>query len=149
MKTRVVFHGIFYMLMLYLVFLPQSCKEPEEYIPYVRVQFSVNLNQFNDLATTGFSMKYPGGYAGVVIYCSYYDVTEPSNSFYYAYDATCTLEVTDSCSLTNESNGLLAKCPCCESEYTLLDGQPIKGDAHIPLKQYNATVVGNILYVSN
>ena len=150
MKIRRAFRNIIYMLALTLLLIPNSCKEREEYIPYVPVRFSIDLNQFNDLTSTGFSMKYPyDGYAGVIIYCQYYDVADPSNSLYYAYDAACTLEVQDSCSVVNEGNNLTATCPCCGSIYSLLDGFPINGDAYIALKQYNISILGNMLYVSN
>ena len=150
MKRRPLVKAVFYGLLLAGLFTVNSCKEQEEYIPYVPVNFTVDLNQFNDLTATGFSMKYPyDGYAGVIIYCQFYDVSNPSNSLYYAFDAACTLEVTDSCSVENEGNNLKATCPCCGSVYSLLDGFPIGGDASIALKQYNVSILGNKLYVSN
>ena len=81
MKRRPLVKAVFYGLLLAGLFTVKSCKEQEEYIPYVPVNFTVDLNQFNDLTATGFSMKYPyDGYAGVIIYCQFYDVSNPSNS---------------------------------------------------------------------
>jgi Rieske Fe-S protein len=140
---------VFFYLMLLLV-LMQACKEKVDYIPYVPVNFTVDLNRFNDLTATGYSMKYPyDGYGGVIIYCEYYDVMNPSLSVYHAYDATCTVEVSDSCSIENNENGLRASCPCCGSIYTLFDGYPISGEASVSLKYYNISILGNKLYVSN
>ena len=149
MKRRPVVQVVFYSLLLLLMFPVNSCKQQEEYIPYVPVNFTVDLSIYNDLTSTGFSMKYPGGYAGVIIYCQYYDVSNPSNSLYYAFDAACTVEVNDSCSVENTGNNLNATCPCCGSVYTLYDGIPISGEASIPLKEYNINILGNKLYVSN
>jgi Rieske Fe-S protein len=95
-------------------------------------------------------MLYPqAGYGGVIIYCQYYDIATPSNSLYYTYDATCTLEVSDSCSVVNEGNGLNAVCPCCGSTYNLMDGFPINGEAPYALKEYNISLFDNMLHITN
>lgn len=149
MKRTPLVKAVFYSLLFIFFLSVNSCKQQEEYIPYVPVNFTVDLNQFNDLTTTGYSMKYPGGYAGVIIYCQFYDVSNPPNSLYYAFDAACTVEVKDSCSVESEGNNLNATCPCCGSVYSLMDGYPISGDASIALKRYNVNILGNKLYISN
>lgn len=150
MRVHTVFKAFFYISVFILLLHVSGCKDQEDYIPYVPVNFTIDLNRFNDLTSTGFSMKYPyDGYGGVIIYCEYYDVVAPSNSIYQAFDATCTLEIQDSCSIENENNGLRAICPCCGSTYTLYDGFPISGEASVSLKQYNVNILGNKLYISN
>ncbi|MFA9390727.1 MAG: Rieske (2Fe-2S) protein [Prolixibacteraceae bacterium] len=150
MRVHTVIKAFFYFAIFFFLWQLVSCKAQEEYIPYVPVNFTVDLNRFNDLTSTGFSMKYPyDGYGGVIIYCEYYDLVNPSNSLYHAFDATCTFEVQDSCSVENEGNNLRATCPCCGSTYTLYDGYPTDGEAFIALKSYNISILGNKLYISN
>lgn len=148
MKVRTLIKTLFFLPLLFL--MPNSCKEKQEYIPYVPVNFTVDLSRFNNLTSTGYSQKYEyDGYAGVIVYCEYYDVVAPSNSMYYAYDAACTFEVNDSCSVVNENNGINAVCPCCGSGYSLFNGYPQSGDAEYPLKEYNVVLIDNKLHISN
>jgi len=131
--------------------LMQSCNDSnDDYIPYVPVDFSIDLNTFNELTTTGYSEKYEhDGYNGVIVFCEYYDVVNPYNSIYHAYDAACTFEISDSCSIINNDNNVMAECPCCETKYSLFDGYPISGSATIPLKYYYVSLINNRLYISN
>ncbi|HKI88813.1 MAG TPA: hypothetical protein VKA38_07295 [Draconibacterium sp.] len=86
----------------------------------------------NDLNVPGNSVYFPGvGYGGIVVYC------EVPGS-YYAFDATCTNEVSNTCIVKNE--GVLGTCPCCGSQFIFLSGAyPSKGPAEMPLKQYNVS----------
>lgn len=149
MRIILSLKNIFY-LFVFLCFILVSCEDREEYIPYVEVSFSVDLNINNNLATPGYSMLYPGeGFGGVIVYCEYYDYVTPDKSIFKAYDAACTLEVEDSCSIINTGNSFFGECPCCHSQYEFTNGQPVEGDAVYSLKRYKATVISNKVYVRN
>jgi Rieske Fe-S protein len=61
---------------------------------------------------------------------------------YYAYDATCTHEISQSCKVVN--SGVLGECPCCESKYIFTGGAyPAEGPAAAPLRQYQVSKVNN------
>jgi nitrite reductase/ring-hydroxylating ferredoxin subunit len=111
-------------------------------IPYVPVSFMIDLNIVNDLTVPGNSVLFPGyGYGGVIVYCEF-------QGSYYAYDAACTQEVSQSCILKNE--GILATCPCCKSQFLLLSGAyPSSGPATFPLQPYQVSMSGNKLHVYN
>jgi nitrite reductase/ring-hydroxylating ferredoxin subunit len=144
------FRGENILLSVILLFVLFSCNKREEYIPYVYVNFTVDLNINNDLAVPGSSMIYPyEGFGGIIIYCEYYDYTAPDNSIFHAFDATCTNEVADTCSLTIEGNSFYGECPCCHSRYEFLTGNPVEGIAFYPLKPYNISVINNRLYIKN
>ena len=120
-----------------------SCdKDQNKIIPYVPVSFMIDLNIVNDLMVPGNSVYFPGmGYAGVIVYCEF-------QGSYYAYDAACTNEISQSCILKNE--GILATCPCCKSQFLLLSGAyPSKGPAAFPLQMYHVSIVGSKLHVYN
>ena len=136
---------IFQIFLLFSVCFVVSCDNSDNnYIPYVPVNFTVDLNTFNDLTTTGFSQKYDvPGFSGVIVFCEFYDVSNPFNSIYHAYDATCTYEISADCSLTNDGNNVIATCPCCSTKYSLFDGFPIDGSATIPLKYYQVSLMNN------
>jgi nitrite reductase/ring-hydroxylating ferredoxin subunit len=144
------FGGEKILLPIMLLFIFLSCDKREEYIPYAYVDFTVDLNINNDLATPNYSMIYPyEGYGGVIIYCEFYDYITPGNSIFHAFDATCTYEVSDTCTLTNEGNSFYGECPCCHSKYEFATGNPVEGVAFYPLKSYNISVINNRLYIKN
>ena len=121
-----------------------------EYIPYVYVNFTVDLNINNSLAIPGYSEIYPfEGFGGVVVYCEFYDVTTPDNSIFHAFDAACTVEVIDTCRIVNEGNSFYGECPCCNTKYEFLTGNAVEGSAPYPLKYYKVSVLNNRLYIRN
>jgi nitrite reductase/ring-hydroxylating ferredoxin subunit len=150
MKVKQYFILIF--SILFFSFLLFSCDKDEDIIPYVPINppYEITLNVANELTIAGNSVFINEiGYGGVVVYCSYYDTFNPSESMYYAYDAACTFEVIDTCSVELDTSGMTATCPCCGSSFNLVDGYPFNGEAVKPLKMYNTTVLNNVLYISN
>lgn len=150
MKLKQHFLLIFSFFLFVCLFL--SCDKDDEIIPYVHInRYPINLNVANELTVTGNCVLVSEiGFAGVLVYCSYYDVVNPSQSVYYAYDAACTVEISDTCSVVPAESGMTATCPCCGSSYYLNSmGTPFEGDAVEPLKMYNTTVQNNILYIYN
>lgn len=133
MKQLVLKCGKYLFFFVMLMILTFSCrKDQNTIIPYVPVSFTINLNIINDLNVPGNSVYFPGmGYGGVVVYCEI-----PGS--YYAFDATCTNEISNTCVVKNE--GVLGTCPCCGSQFIFLSGAyPSKGPAEMPLKQYNVS----------
>jgi len=122
-------------LPVFFLLICGSCdKINNSVIPNVPFSFTVNLNIANDLTIPGNSVFFPGpGFGGVIVYCEL-----PGS--YYAFDATCTYEVSQGCKIQNE--GVLGTCGCCGSQFILLSGAyPSKGPAEMPLKQYNVSII--------
>lgn len=119
-------------LVVLLVFMSvsNSCDTIDSEVPDIPFSFTINLNIYNDLKIPGNSVYFPGiGFGGVIVSCETFDN-------YYAYDATCTNEISQNCKL--ELDGILATCPCCQSKYILYyEAYPTSGPAVAPLKQYN------------
>lgn len=122
----------FYILIVFTV----SCdKVQDSQIPDVPFSFTINLSIANELTIPGNSMLFQGGYGGVIVYCEL-----PGQ--YYAFDATCTYEISPTCTIVNE--GVLGTCSCCESQFILIGGAfPSQGPAAAPLKQYNVSQVNS------
>lgn len=151
MKVKPYDKQIFsFFIILFSLLLINSCKGDEEHVPHVPVNFTLDLNIINELTTTGYSKLYPfEGYGGVIVFCEFYDVVTPSASVYYAFDATCTFELSSECSVENEGNNVKAVCPCCGSEFYLSGGYPYKGEASVSLKRYNVSILNNVLRIYN
>jgi len=127
-------------LFIILVFMQfsNSCDTIDSQIPDVPFSFAINLNIYNDLKIPGNSAFFPGiGFGGVIVTCESFDS-------YYAYDATCTYEISQNCKLKND--GILGTCPCCQSQYVLYyAAYPSSGPAVAPLKQYNVSNVNSFM----
>ena len=131
-----------YLLIFMVLMLPNlSCEKIDSQIPDVPVSFQINLDFYNELTVPGNSLYFPGpGFGGVIVYCEI-------EGSYYAYDATCTNEIKQSCTVV--PNGLTGTCTCCESQFIFIGGYPSKGPAAASLKPYKTSLFGNILQVYN
>ncbi len=137
MKQLVLKYGKYFIFSFILIFVSVSCDEIQDsQVPNVPFTFTINLNIANELTIPGNSMYFPGpGYGGVIVYCEMPDT-------YYAYDATCTYEISQTCKVKNE--GVLGTCSCCGSEFFLTGGGfPSSGPAAAALKQYNVSYVNS------
>ena len=129
--------GRYLFLWILLLFIFNSCnKIQDSQVPDVPFSFTINLTLANDLLIPGNSMYFPGvGFGGVIVYCEMPDV-------YYAFDASCTYEINQSCKVVN--NGVLGECSCCESKFLFTGGAyPANGPAAAPLRQYNVSKLNN------
>lgn len=127
--------GKYLLAFLFFVGFQHSCdKMYESNIPDVYVNFQIDLNIVNQLTIPGSSVTFPGvGYGGLIVTC--YGAGE-----WYAFDASCTHEISRNCIVKEE--GGIGECPCCGSQYVLIGGgYPVKGPSSMPLKQYHVSMV--------
>lgn len=121
-----------------------ACKdEYNSVIPYVYVNFEMNMANKTELIPIGGYYKTNGGYGGIIIF---HDIDDS----YLAFDAACTHEISPSASVATDGSGI-AICPVCKSQYVLFggSGSPNKGPAIEPLKQYHTSVIGGRLIIKN
>ncbi len=129
--------GKFLFFIVLLLLSTNSCdKIQDSQVPNVPFSFTIDLIIDNDLQIPGNSKYFPfAGYSGVIVYCA--DLDE-----YYAYDATCTYEINQTCKVVN--SGVLGECSCCGSKFLLTGGAyPAKGPAAAPLRNYNVSKVNS------
>ncbi|WP_346855484.1 Rieske 2Fe-2S domain-containing protein [uncultured Draconibacterium sp.] len=136
MRQLVLKIGKYFFFFIFFLALNLSCDEIDSQIPDVPVSLTINLNIYNELQNPGSSVYFQNvGFGGIIVSCFV-------EGEYYAYDAACTHEINQTCHL--EPDGLLAVCPCCESQFSLFyAANPTKGPAAAPLKQYNISLLGN------
>jgi Rieske Fe-S protein len=126
---------LFFFVILFLA--TYSCdKIQDSQVPSVPFSFTINLTIANDMTIPGNSLFFPGaGYGGVIVFCEMPDS-------YFAFDATCTYEINQTCKVVN--SGVLGECSCCKSKYLFSGGAyPAKGPAAAPLRQYNVSKVNS------
>jgi nitrite reductase/ring-hydroxylating ferredoxin subunit len=131
--------GKFLFFFFILFVISNSCdKIQDSQVPSVPFSFTINLTIANELTIPGNSMFFAGaGYGGVIVYCA--DFNE-----YYAYDATCTYEISQTCKVVN--SGVVGECSCCSSKFLFTGGAyPAKGPAAAPLRQYNVSRMSSVM----
>lgn len=136
------------LLFIFLLFGTNACKdEYTSIIPYVYVNMNLNPTNHIEFNIPGGSVYFPNaGYGGIIIFR---DLTDSSNPF-LAFDATCTNEVSSTTRVIANDSGI-ATCPVCKSQFILFggNGNPIKGPAIEPLRQYRTNYTGGRIIVSN
>lgn len=131
-----------------LLFNFLSCEKEDESIPFVRVNFDININsaEFSVLQNNNSIIAVTGGWAGIIIY-------HEKDSRYYAYERGCPYEAPGKkFQLKQTSLSTVWECPECKTKYELStgDGWPIEGPGSKSLKHYNANLVNSgTLRVSN
>lgn len=126
-----------FLFLLVMIALTNSCKDIQESnVPDIPFSFTINLVIDNELTIPGNSKYYPvGGYGGVIVYCELPDS-------YYAFDATCTYEVSQNCKV--KPAGPTGECGCCKSQFIFIGtGMPIKSPAAAPLRQYQVSKINS------
>jgi nitrite reductase/ring-hydroxylating ferredoxin subunit len=135
-------------LILFLLGLTvNTCKKDTSQIfPDARVNIILNIS--NDLASLGVgsAMICPeqdqNGCKGIIIY-------RAQQYSFMAFDRLCTNYPNDTCAINIENGGAIGTCPCCGSKFILVDGSISQGPAFYPLIQYQTTVEGGRLYITN
>ena len=121
-------------------FLISCGKEEISPVPYVIVNVNVNIDLY---------LKLKGGNADKITNptCGYLNhgiIVAPYGSLYYAYDATCTKNISHP-SLVVDSYNYTAVCPECKTTYNILGANNgFSKDANVVrLKQYRAYLANN------
>lgn len=125
-----------------------SCKDDNRNnsnIPLVEVNFAIPINDpaYLNLQTPGGWEYISGGSRGIIIY-------RVSQDEFKAYDRHCTFQPSSTCAIVSvDANNITASDNCCGSSFILTDGSVTKPPANFPLKQYNTSFDGTIIYVTN
>ena len=119
---------------------PQFIEEP---IPYVPVDFEINLNdpQFANLNTYQYVYLSGEGVRGIILH--------KSGSIYRAFEQNCTFQPYEACATVDvHPSGQYMIDTCCSSIFDWT-GRPIGGPAMFPLLEYNILRNGSFLRIYN
>ncbi len=120
-------------------------KVQHETIPDVPVNLNIDIGStmYIELNTIGGWVYLTGGYRGLLVY-------RVSVDEFVAYDRGCPYDPLEEYSrITMDPSGITCSDTLCGSQFSILDGGPIKGPATLPLKRYFTYFDGNILTVNN
>lgn len=124
--------------------LQARCESIQQDIPYVPVDFEINVNlpAYQALTVPTGHMMLSGGSKGVVVYRYTLDQ-------FVALDRHATAEISEGCQVTVSDDGLFLEDPCSDSRWLIIDGSVIDGPATIPLHRYYTSWTPPVLRVYN
>jgi nitrite reductase/ring-hydroxylating ferredoxin subunit len=138
--------GFLLFLIVFVLILPQCKKESQQNeIPTVAVNIALDPNstEYLELNTVNGWVYLTGGYEGIIVFRS-------STNGFMAYERACPYDWSKSTArLVVESSGITTVCPSCNSKFLLLNGSPYSGPSSYPMKQYETSYNGGILYIFN
>ena len=138
--------GFLLLLIVFVFILPQCKKESQQNeIPVVAVNIAIDPNstEYISLNTVNGWEYLTGGYQGIIVFRS-------STNGFMAYDRACPYDWSKSTArLAVESSGITTVCPSCNSKFLLLNGSPYSGPSAYPMKQYQTSYYGGLLYIFN
>ena len=135
------------LLLILLGFLTQAkCDNRVQNIPYVPVNFDINLNlpAYNSLNFPGEHIYVDGGSKGIIIYR--YTLDD-----FVVLDRHATSDIEMGCQVNVTSDGLTINdnLECSESKWLIIDGTVMQGPAILPLHRYSTSWNPPILSVFN
>ncbi|GIZ16096.1 Rieske (2Fe-2S) protein [Capnocytophaga catalasegens] len=137
-------------ILLLILSILLACKKDtirrNPYLPEARFSITINTNLalYNKLKTPLTPVVVPTegvGLRGVIII--------NTGSGFLAWERACPhVPITD-CSTLKSDGGIIVTCPCDNVTYNLVNGNPTSGSSNYQLLNYNVSVNGNILTISN
>jgi nitrite reductase/ring-hydroxylating ferredoxin subunit len=127
-----------------LIFTIYQCDKEQERIPYVyvNIQKSIDDPELNAVLIPGNYVYLTGGVNGIILY-------RFSNDEFIAWERTCPYVPSDNCRISLDETDVFCACPCCESEYSIIDGTAVKGPSTYPLKSYKTYFDGYYIRIYN
>lgn len=125
-------HTLF--LIFILLTVAFGCKRDDDdelQVPRVATDLTININlpSYSALANPGGWVYVTGGSRGIIVY-------RLSIDEFSAFDRHCTYNVVEGCKI-NVLDGTIAKDEeCCDSEFEIISGTPVSGQAELPLQSF-------------
>lgn len=122
---------------------PDLTDDPIPWQPFDVIQINLNLPQYVNLITDGGHVTIDGGVRGIIVY-------HESGSTYHAFEANCSYQPNSACATVGvDATQLYLTCACCSSTFDFATGYPIGGPAWRPLRQYENTLNGSTLTITD
>jgi len=116
--------------------------DPVPYVPFDAIVINLNLPAYAGLKTNNYVYVNDGGVRGLILF-------RQSNTSYLAFERNCTYHPNEACSTVEvHSSTLYMVDACCSSTFNF-QGEPTGGPAWRPLIQYNTSLKGTELTITD
>ena len=112
--------------------------------PFDVININLNLPEYISLKMAGNYMYLnDAGVRGIILYNN-------NGSRYIAYERNCSYQPNSACATVEvHVSTLYMYCPCCTSSFDLATGHPTGGVAWRPLRQYETSLNGSTLTITD
>lgn len=119
---------------LILLILGSGCKkdrDDELQVPRIATNLTININlpEYNALSNPGGWAYVLGGSRGIIVYRS-------STTDFSAFDRHCPYNVIEGCKISILEGSIAEDEECCHSQFEVITGIPISGEADRPLQPF-------------
>jgi nitrite reductase/ring-hydroxylating ferredoxin subunit len=124
---------------------PDLSDDPIPWQPFDVISINLNLPAYVALKMDGGSMAIDdGGVRGIILH-------RLNASTYVAYERNCSYQPNSACATIDIDPGskLYLLCSCCSSTFDLSTGLPTSGPAWRPLRQYETSLNGTVLTITD
>ena len=131
-------------IILLVVLIHLGCDNDVYDFPQVNVNLNLYINnpEFFNIEAPGGWIYLNGGVAGILLYRKNLDE-------FIAYDRASTYNPVEDCAINVDSDNIILKDPCSDSQFLITDGSVIQGPASQALKRYNTNLYGSNLSIYN
>ena len=133
-------------ILLILLLSQATCDNRVQNIPYIPVNFDINLDlpAYNTLTFPSEHLLLEGGSKGLIVYAY-------TSDQFVVLDRHSTFDINLGCRVNVDSDGLMIsdESDCSESKWLIIDGSVSQGPALLPLHRYNTSWNPPILSVYN
>ena len=123
---------------------PEQTDDPIPYQPFDVIHINLNLPEYINLKMDGgFKYLVDGGIKGLIVY-------RQNSSRYLTYDRYCSYQPNSVCATVEvHVSTLYMLCACCNSTFDLATGYPTGGPAWRPLRQYETSLNGSEIVITD
>lgn len=123
----------FYFILILLI-VNTGCKKDRDndlQVPLVATNVTININLpgYSALSNPGGWAYVQGGSRGIIVYRS-------STTDFSAFDRHCPYNVMEGCKVSVLEGSIAEDEECCHSQFEIITGIPIAGEAERPLQSY-------------
>lgn len=144
MKRKTIYISVIFSIILTMTVF--SCKKDDNNgVPITPVNIYLYTTDplFINLTAVGGWCYITGGARGILLY-------RKSISEFMAYDRNCTYNSSDVCATVYvDATNIIARDTCCNSQFSIIDGNVLQAPAGLPLKAYATSYDGNVLHIYN
>jgi hypothetical protein len=133
-----------FVLAMLLSCQPQLNDDQIPLVPFEPIVLNVALPSYSTLQSIGgYKELSSGGTRGIILY-------RLNTATILAFERNCSFQPQDACATVNvHPSGLFMNDACCGSTFRFDNGNPSGGAAWRPLVQYNTSLIGNTLTITD
>lgn len=131
---------------LFIVLLgcdPQLPPYDMPYLPFDDIVVNTTLPTYDNLWYDGGYVTLGGGVKGIILY-------RESATRYHAFEKNCPFDSNSACSTVDvDISQLFMTDPCCGSNFSFPNGEPMGGPSAYPMRKYAVYLNGSFLTITD